>query len=84
MVNTLAYYDTAIITSVKIFKVKALGVNVIHPFCLSVMLSQNKLGCLSPARVISLLLSNKQPTLVEYFRVSPYIARKNLARLKID
>jgi hypothetical protein len=75
--NTLAYYDSAIITSVKSFKVKALGVNVIHPFCLSVMFSQNKLGCLSPARVISLLLSNKQLTLVEYFRVSPYFARKN-------
>jgi hypothetical protein len=30
--NTLAYYDTAIITSVKSFKVKVLGVNVIHSF----------------------------------------------------
>ncbi len=58
--NTLAYYNTAKITTVKSFIAHVPGVNAV--FFTSITFGKNKLGCFS-------LASNFW--LVQYFRVKP-------------
>ncbi len=54
MENVPAYYDTATITTIRSFIVKALAVNLIKLFCPSFTKFRNKLDCLSLVRISSL------------------------------
>jgi hypothetical protein len=54
MTNTLAYYYTKLIVTVKSFIVQALGVNAIKLFSSSIKLQINKLECLSLASPFNL------------------------------